>query len=73
MHQSPDGTMYWLAGQEGMLLKVGVGRYHHPIQIYLKYGRIMYVPPCCCGAELELYGVSTLFQVLKLKLKTPNP
>ena len=28
MHQSPDGTMYWLAGQEGMLLKVGVGRYH---------------------------------------------
>ena len=28
MHQSPDGTMYWIAGQEGILLRVGVGHYH---------------------------------------------
>ena len=27
MHQSPDATMYWIAGQEGMLLRVGVGRH----------------------------------------------
>ena len=35
MHQSPDGAMYWIAGQEGILLRVGVGRYHH-VQIYFK-------------------------------------
>ena len=46
MHQSPDGTMYWLAGQEGMLLRVGVGRDHPTMQRSLKKGRI-----------LELYGI----------------
>ena len=25
LHQSPDGTMYWIAGQEGMLLRVSYG------------------------------------------------
>ena len=49
LHQSPDGTMYWIVGQEGMLLRVGGGR-SHATRLNIK---ALVVPPFYCGIELE--------------------
>ena len=33
MHQSPDSTMFWISGREGIILRVGVERSHPRLSI----------------------------------------
>ena len=63
MHQSPDGAMYWIAGQEGILLRVGAGRYHHVHK---------YVKKVVCVTFLMWCRIGIIRHCVYLKQQSPS-